>query len=73
MATEHEAVPEGMDARILVDVDPSILGAPEERFNEYDAQVRPASFPCAPHDLQHGGIRGALRNAGAQKSRAGAR
>ena len=40
MATEHEAVPEGMDARILVDIDLSILGAPEERFDEYEAQVR---------------------------------
>lgn len=40
MATRHEAVPEGIDARILVDVDLSILGAPQERFDEYELQVR---------------------------------
>jgi predicted metal-dependent HD superfamily phosphohydrolase len=40
MATRHEAVPEGIDAQILVDVDLSILGAPEQRFDEYELQVR---------------------------------
>lgn len=40
LATKHQAVPEGIDARVLVDVDLSILGAPEPRFDEYEAQVR---------------------------------
>jgi predicted metal-dependent HD superfamily phosphohydrolase len=40
MATRHEAVPEANDARILVDVDLSILGAPEKRFDQYEAQIR---------------------------------
>jgi predicted metal-dependent HD superfamily phosphohydrolase len=40
MATRHEAVPQGVDAQVLVDVDLSILGAPEARFDEYEAQVR---------------------------------
>ena len=40
LATKHAAAPEGRDARILLDVDLSILGAPEERFREYEAQVR---------------------------------
>lgn len=40
MATCHDAVPEGEDARILVDVDLSILGAAPERFDEYERQVR---------------------------------
>jgi predicted metal-dependent HD superfamily phosphohydrolase len=40
MATRHEAVPQGIDARILVDVDLSILGAPEARFDDYEAQIR---------------------------------
>jgi predicted metal-dependent HD superfamily phosphohydrolase len=40
MATRHDAVPEGADARVLVDVDLAILGAPEERFDEYERAVR---------------------------------
>lgn len=40
MATRHDAVPEGTDAQILVDVDLWILGAPAERFDEYERQVR---------------------------------
>jgi predicted metal-dependent HD superfamily phosphohydrolase len=40
MATRHDAVPEGMDAKVLVDVDLWILGAPEGRFDEYERQVR---------------------------------
>ena len=40
MATRHEAVPRGVDAEILVDVDLSILGASRERFDEYERQVR---------------------------------
>ena len=40
MATRHAAVPRENDARVLVDVDLSILGAPAARFDEYEAQVR---------------------------------
>lgn len=40
LATRHEARPEGNDAAIVVDIDLSILGAPQERFDEYEAQVR---------------------------------
>jgi predicted metal-dependent HD superfamily phosphohydrolase len=40
MATRHKAIPQGTDARLLVDVDLSILGAPRERFDEYERQVR---------------------------------
>lgn len=40
MATVHEAVPSAGDQRILVDVDLSILGAPQARFDEYEGQVR---------------------------------
>jgi predicted metal-dependent HD superfamily phosphohydrolase len=40
MATRHEAVPHDIDAQVLVDVDLWILGAPEERFDEYESQVR---------------------------------
>jgi predicted metal-dependent HD superfamily phosphohydrolase len=40
MATRHQAVPQGTDAEILVDVDLSILGAAPGRFDEYERQVR---------------------------------
>jgi predicted metal-dependent HD superfamily phosphohydrolase len=40
LATKHDAVPEGKDAQLLVDVDLSILGASEVRFAEYERQVR---------------------------------
>jgi predicted metal-dependent HD superfamily phosphohydrolase len=40
MVTRHDAVPEAMDEKVLVDVDLSILGAPEVRFDEYEKQVR---------------------------------
>ncbi len=38
--TSHADVPQTMDAKVLVDVDLWILGAPHERFEEYEAQVR---------------------------------
>jgi len=40
MATRHAAVPEGIDAQVLVDVDLSILGAETARFAEYEQQIR---------------------------------
>ena len=40
MATCHDALPATDDARLLVDIDLSILGAEPERFDEYEVQVR---------------------------------
>ena len=40
MVTRHEAIPQAMDEKVLVDVDLWILGAPEKRFDEYEVQVR---------------------------------
>jgi predicted metal-dependent HD superfamily phosphohydrolase len=68
MATRHDALPESNDAQILVDVDLSILGASEERFDEYEAQAR-AEYAWVPGRK----IRRALRSAGAQEPRARAR
>lgn len=56
MATRHEAVPAGIDAQILVDVDLSILGAPEARFDEYEAQVR-KEYAWVPQPLYRRGRR----------------
>jgi predicted metal-dependent HD superfamily phosphohydrolase len=40
MATRHAVHPTGRDARVLVDIDLSILGASRDRFLRYDAQIR---------------------------------
>jgi predicted metal-dependent HD superfamily phosphohydrolase len=40
MATRHDALPVGADARLLVDIDLGILGAPPARFAEYERQIR---------------------------------
>ena len=47
MATRHDAVPEGRDAELLVDIDLSILGAEQERFDEYEQQVH-AEYAFVP-------------------------
>ena len=50
MATQHDA-PAGlgssMDAKLLVDIDLSILGSPTERFERYDQDVR-KEYACVP-------------------------
>jgi predicted metal-dependent HD superfamily phosphohydrolase len=40
METRHAASPTDADAQLLVDIDLSILGAPRERFDEYETQIR---------------------------------
>lgn len=40
LATKHTATPSGAGEQLLVDVDLSILGAPQERFAEYQRQIR---------------------------------
>jgi len=40
LATKHSALPDRQDAKVLVDVDLSILGADKERFDEYERQIR---------------------------------
>lgn len=40
LATKHRDVPEGNDARFLVDADLSILAAPPDRFATYERQIR---------------------------------
>jgi predicted metal-dependent HD superfamily phosphohydrolase len=50
MATCHDAAPVSIDARLVVDIDLAILGAPPARFDEYDAQIR-AEYAFVPEAL----------------------
>lgn len=40
LATQHQALPQGIDQQVLIDIDLAILGAPPQRFDEYERQVR---------------------------------
>jgi predicted metal-dependent HD superfamily phosphohydrolase len=51
MATRHDAVPEGRDAELLIDIDLSILGAERERFDEYERQVH-AEYAFVPAEVR---------------------
>ncbi|WP_295984595.1 N-methyl-D-aspartate receptor NMDAR2C subunit [uncultured Variovorax sp.] len=51
MATRHDAVPEGRDAELLIDIDLSILGAERERFDEYERQVH-AEYAFVPDEVR---------------------
>lgn len=50
MATQHRAEPGSRDEQVLVDVDLSILGAPPDRFAQYEAQIR-AEYGWVPADV----------------------
>ncbi|WP_222846704.1 HD domain-containing protein [Chitinolyticbacter meiyuanensis] len=47
LTTRHDAVPQGEDARLLVDIDLAILGSSPARFAEYQAQIR-AEYAWVP-------------------------
>ncbi|MEX2182392.1 MAG: hypothetical protein WD771_10145 [Gemmatimonadaceae bacterium] len=47
MATRHDEAPSDPDARLLCDVDLAILGASDERFDEYERQIR-AEYAWVP-------------------------
>ena len=40
LVTRHNAAPKSADEEILVDIDLSILGAPSQRFDEYETDIR---------------------------------
>ena len=54
MATAHDRVPLQYDAAILCDADLSILGAPDEAFDHYEALVR-EEWKHVPDELFSGG------------------
>jgi predicted metal-dependent HD superfamily phosphohydrolase len=49
MATKHTSAPTDPDAQLLVDIDLSILGQSEEKFDEYESQVR-KEYKWVPKD-----------------------
>lgn len=51
MATRHDAVPEGRDAELLIDIDLSILGAERARFDEYERQVH-LEYGFVPEEIR---------------------
>lgn len=51
IATRHDAVPEGRDAELLIDIDLSILGAERTRFDEYERQVH-AEYGFVPEEIR---------------------
>jgi predicted metal-dependent HD superfamily phosphohydrolase len=50
VATKHNAVPADRDLQLLVDVDLSILGQAEARFQEYESQIR-QEYSWVPPEL----------------------
>lgn len=54
LATRHQAMPQGHDQQVLIDIDLAILGAPPSRFDEYERQVR-IEYAEVPDDaFRHG-------------------
>jgi len=47
LATKHSALPEGIDAQLVVDVDLAILGAPITLFDKYEISIR-AEYSWVP-------------------------
>ncbi|RYZ83438.1 MAG: N-methyl-D-aspartate receptor NMDAR2C subunit [Moraxellaceae bacterium] len=47
LATQHSTLPVAQDEKVLIDIDLAILGAPTERFAEYEAQIR-AEYSYVP-------------------------
>lgn len=60
IATKHDAVPVGKDAKVLVDIDLAILGADAARFEEYEVQIR-EEYSWVPESLYRKGRRKILQ------------
>jgi predicted metal-dependent HD superfamily phosphohydrolase len=60
MATRHQEIPDDADARLLVDIDLSILGSDPARFQESNAQIR-REYAHVPQDAYREGRMRVLR------------
>lgn len=60
MDTRHAGPPTAPDAQLLVDIDLAILGAPAQRFDESDAQIR-REYAHVPEAQWREGRSGVLR------------
>lgn len=60
LATRHQALPETTDEALLLDIDLSILGAPDKRFDRYDADIR-EEYHAVPWSKYVAGRRAVLR------------
>nr|MBI4156127.1 N-methyl-D-aspartate receptor NMDAR2C subunit [Candidatus Woesearchaeota archaeon] len=49
LATKHDVVPNGIDARVLIDIDLSILGKSPQEFDEYEKNIR-KEYSWVPED-----------------------
>ena len=61
LATQHHGAPEGGDARLLVDIDLSILGRPREAFDEYETNIR-KEYHFVPQDRYRSARSAVLRS-----------
>jgi len=50
LATKHDKVPDDFDAQFIVDIDLSIFGQSEKRFDEYEQQIR-KEYEWVPEEL----------------------
>lgn len=57
LVTKHAAPAEAQDARLLADIDLSILGQPESVFDEYDRAIRREYSHVSDHDFSEGRAR----------------
>lgn len=60
LATRHHDHPESTDEALLLDIDLAILGAPEKRFDRYDADIR-EEYHAIPWSKYVAGRRQVLR------------
>lgn len=54
LVTKHDVVPRGIDARVLIDVDLSILGKSSEEFNKYERDIRKEYFWVPENQFKQG-------------------
>ncbi len=61
MATKHTTIPTYPDIKLVVDIDLSILGQPENIFDEYEQQIR-KEYEWVPEDAFVAGRSGILKS-----------